>query len=82
MEEHTKVCLALGKYNEKVNIIEEKEETKENLSNIDENTNAKKEKNSKDNFEQSNLNNLFDYLKNLLKKLVHFYFDFFSASLK
>ena len=63
--------MALGKYSEKVNIIEEKEETKENLSNIDKNTNAKKEKNSKDNI--NNTSNIEEntniYILDLIKKV-------------
>ena len=62
--------MELGKYSEKVKIINEKEETKDILSNIDKNVNTQSEKKTKDNI-NNNCNiveNINKYILDLLKK--------------
>ena len=70
IKDHSKVCLELGKYSEKVKIINEKEEAKDILSNIDKNVNTQSEKKTKDNI-NNNCNiveNINKYILDLLKK--------------
>ena len=62
--------MELGKYSEKVKIINEKEEAKDILSNIDKNMNTQSEKKTKDNI-NNNCNiveNINKYILDLLKK--------------
>ena len=62
--------MELGKYSEKVKIINEKEEKKDILSNIDKNVNTQSEKKTKDNI-NNNCNiveNINKYILDLLKK--------------
>ena len=54
--------MELGKYSEKVKIINEKEETKDILSNIDKNMNTQSEKKTKD-----NINNNCNIVENINK---------------
>jgi hypothetical protein len=62
--------LELGKYSEKVKIINEKEETKDILSNIDKNVNTQSEKKTKDNINNicNIVENINKYILDLLKK--------------
>jgi hypothetical protein len=62
--------LELGKYSEKVKIINEKEETKDILSNIDKNVNTQNEKKTKDNINNicNIVENINKYILDLLKK--------------
>jgi hypothetical protein len=57
--------LELGKYSEKVKIINEKEETKDILSNIDKNVNTQSEKKTKD-----NINNNCNIVENINKYIL------------
>lgn len=62
--------MELGKYSEKVKIINEKEETKDILSNIDKNVNTQNEKKTKDNINNicNIVENINKYILDLLKK--------------
>ena len=57
--------MELGKYSEKVKIINEKEETKDILSNIDKNVNTQNEKKTKD-----NINNICNIVENINKYIL------------
>ena len=57
--------MELGKYSEKVKIINEKEETKDILSNIDKNVNTQSEKKTKD-----NINNNCNIVENINKYIL------------
>ena len=57
--------MELGKYSEKVKIINEKEETKDILSNIDKNVNTQNEKKTKD-----NINNNCNIVENINKYIL------------
>lgn len=62
--------MELGKYSEKVKIINEKEEAKDILSNIDKNVNTQNEKKTKDNINNicNIVENINKYILDLLKK--------------
>ena len=62
--------MEIGKYSEKVKIINEKEETKDILSNIDKNVNTQNEKKTKDNINNicNIVENINKYILDLLKK--------------